>query len=194
MSTPTVDVNQNGNVKTEDTLCTLAEFEECDFSKLLEKPPRILNMERQRSLDERSLSDLSIGISPRLSARATDINTSRIFEPLDFICSPVGRRSGFNTPRSQTGFEPHPMVAEAWDALRRSLVYFRGQPVGTIAALDNSEEKLNYDQVNTLFPCNSILEPISVQLAYTLFGSLCREDYIIELEMGVTCEKFQSMS
>ena len=39
------------------------------------------------------------------------------------------------------------MIAEAWETLRRSLVYFRGQPVGTIAALDSSEEKLNYDQV-----------------------------------------------
>jgi hypothetical protein len=38
-------------------------------------------------------------------------------------------------------------VAEAWDALRRSLVVFRGQPVGTIAALDNTGEQLNYDQV-----------------------------------------------
>jgi hypothetical protein len=40
-------------------------------------------------------------------------------------------------------------VAEAWEALRRSLVYFRGEPVGTIAALDNSEEQVNYDQVKT---------------------------------------------
>ncbi|XP_042012608.1 probable alkaline/neutral invertase B [Salvia splendens] len=43
--------------------------------------------------------------------------------------------------------DPHPMIAEAWDDLRRALVYFRGQPVGTIAALDSSDEKLNYDQV-----------------------------------------------
>ena len=150
-----VDVNQNKNMKPEDILCPLAEYEECDFSKLLEKP-RLLNIERQRSLDERSLSELSIGISPRLSIRANDLSSSRIFEQLDFICSPVGRRSGFNTPRSQTGFEPHPMVAEAWEALRRSLVYFRGQPVGTIAALDSSEENLNYDQVKTPFPCNSV--------------------------------------
>jgi hypothetical protein len=60
-----------------------------------------------------------------------------------------GRRSGFNTPLSQFGFETHPTVAEAWEALRRSLVYFRGEPVGTIAALDNSEEQVNYDQVKT---------------------------------------------
>ncbi|KAL3643104.1 hypothetical protein CASFOL_013919 [Castilleja foliolosa] len=42
--------------------------------------------------------------------------------------------------------EPHPMISEAWDNIRRSMVYFRGQPVGTITALDNSDEKLNYDQ------------------------------------------------
>ncbi|XP_012480445.1 probable alkaline/neutral invertase B [Gossypium raimondii] len=150
MSTPDVDVNQNQNqnknVKAEDILCPLAEYEECDFSKLLEKP-RLLNIDRQRSLDERSLSELSIGISPRHATRAIDPNSYRFFEQLDSICSPVGRRSGFSTPRSQIGFDPHPMVAEAWEALRRSLVYFRGQPVGTIAALDNTEENLNYDQV-----------------------------------------------
>ncbi|KAM7493528.1 hypothetical protein LguiB_028137 [Lonicera macranthoides] len=40
------------------------------------------------------------------------------------------------------------MVAEAWDSLRQSLVFFRDQPVGTIAAYDHaSEEVLNYDQV-----------------------------------------------
>ncbi|PPS16006.1 hypothetical protein GOBAR_AA04612 [Gossypium barbadense] len=152
MSTPDVDVdvnqnqNQNKNVKAEDILCPLAEYEECDFSKLLEKP-RLLNIDRQRSLDERSLSELSIGISPRHATRAIDLNSSRFFEQLDSICSPLGRRSGFSTPRSQIGFDPHPMVAEAWEALRRSLVYFRGQPVGTIAALDTTEENLNYDQV-----------------------------------------------
>lgn len=70
----------------------------------------------------------------------------RAFDFLDGVYSP-GRRSGLNMPLSQFGTsEPHPMVGEAWDNLRRSLVYFRGQPVGTIATLDNVEEKLNYDQ------------------------------------------------
>lgn len=132
-----------------DSLCSVAEIEECDFSKVAERP-RTLNMdrERQKSFDERSLSELSIGFSPRLFPRNAD-NTVRMVSDnlLDGAFSP-GRRSGFNTPTSQFGFEPHPMVGEAWDALRRSLVYFRGNPVGTIAALDNSEEELNYDQVN----------------------------------------------
>ena len=49
------------------------------------------------------------------------------------------------------------MVGEAWEALRRSLVHFRGNPVGTIAALDHSSEELNYDQVKfgfVLYTCD----------------------------------------
>lgn len=115
--------------------CSISEVDDYDLSKLLDRPR--LNIERQRSFDERSLSELSIGL-----------NKGSV-ENFDHIYSP-GARSGFDTPASSTrnSFEPHPMVAEAWEALRRSLVYFRGQPVGTIAAYDHaSEEVLNYDQV-----------------------------------------------
>lgn len=141
-----MDPSQNGSVtKNNESLFTLAEIEEIDFSKIGDRPPRPLNMDRQRSLDEKSLSELSIGISPRHLPRTVD-NFSRAVDHADFVYSP-GRRSGLNTPMSQHSFEPHPMVGEAWDALRRSLVYFRDRPVGTIAALDNSEEELNYDQV-----------------------------------------------
>jgi hypothetical protein len=78
----------------------------------------------------------------------------------------VNSPGGWETPVSsaRNSFEPHPMVAEAWDALRRSLVYFRGQPVGTIAAYDHAtEEVLNYDQVWLfgLFLC-FIIKPCSV--------------------------------
>ncbi|XP_047323342.1 probable alkaline/neutral invertase D [Impatiens glandulifera] len=114
--------------------CSIPEMDDLDISKLLDKPR--LNIERQRSFDERSLSELSIGLSRTLDNHET-------------ACSPGGR-SGFDTPASsaRNSFDPHPMVAEAWDALRRSMVHFRGQPVGTIAAYDHaSEEVLNYDQV-----------------------------------------------
>lgn len=148
MSTPNGDLSQNGHIKTTDTLFSIGGIEEFDFSRLLDRP-RPLNMERQRSYDERSLHELTCGLSPQPPSR-TDEYASRITDQLEYAFSP-GRRSGYNTPRSLIGFEPHPMVAEAWDALRRSLVYFRGQPVGTIAALDNSEEELNYDQVNILY-------------------------------------------
>ena len=114
---------------------SIPDTDDVDISKLLEKPPK-LNMERQRSFDERSMSELSINI--------------RAVDGFENTYSPGGHRSGLDTPASsaRNSFEPHPMVAEAWDALRRSLVYFRGQPVGTIAAYDHaSEEVLNYDQV-----------------------------------------------
>jgi len=113
---------------------SISETDDIDFSRLLDKPK--LNIERQRSFDERSLSELSIGLA-------------RGIDNLETTNSPGGR-SGFNTPASsaRNSFDPHPMVADAWEALRRSLVFFRGQPVGTIAAYDHaSEEVLNYDQV-----------------------------------------------
>ncbi|KAL3513368.1 hypothetical protein ACH5RR_026085 [Cinchona calisaya] len=116
--------------------CSISGMDDFDLSKLLDKPdkPR-LNIERQRSFDERSLSELSIGLS-------------RALDTYDTAYSPG--RSALNTPASsaRNSFEPHPMVAEAWEALRQSLVYFRDQPVGTIAAYDHfSEEVVNYDQV-----------------------------------------------
>lgn len=148
MSMPHADLSQNGDIRTFDTLCAFTGIEECDFSRLLNRP-RPLNMDRQRSCDERSLNELSIALSPQPSSRTAEFS-SRITDHMEYSFSP-GRRSGFNTPRSHIAYEPHPMVAEAWEALRRSLVYFRGQPVGTIAALDNSEEELNYDQVNNIY-------------------------------------------
>ena len=56
--------------------------------------------------------------------------------------------SAQNTPQSaQASSEPHPMIDDAWEALRISLVYYRGNLVGTIVALDPSEDELNYNQV-----------------------------------------------
>lgn len=144
--TVAMDVSQNGNVKNSESLFSVGEIEEIDFSKFMDRPTRPLNMDRQRSYDERSLSEISF--SPRYSARNTDY-FSRNVDHLECVYSP-SRRSGLNTPMSHHSFDPHPMVGEAWEALRRSLVHFRGRPVGTIAALDNSEEELNYDQVRNL--------------------------------------------
>jgi Alkaline and neutral invertase len=35
---------------------------------------------------------------------------------------------------------------QAWAALENSVIYYQGQPVGTIAALDPEIAALNYDQ------------------------------------------------
>jgi hypothetical protein len=39
------------------------------------------------------------------------------------------------------------MEQQAWDALEKSIVYYKGRPVGTLAAYDPSVDALNYDQV-----------------------------------------------
>lgn len=130
-----MDGTKEMGLRNVSSTCSISEMDDFDLSRLLDKPR--LNIERQRSFDERSLSELSIG----LTRGGLDIYEST-YSP--------GGRSGFDTPASSTrnSFEPHPMVADAWEALRRSIVYFRGQPVGTIAAIDHaSEEVLNYDQV-----------------------------------------------
>lgn len=124
---------EGSGLKNVSSHCSISEMDDFDLSKLLDKPR--INIERQRSFDERSLSELSIGLSRGLD------NYENAYSP---------GRSGLDTPASsaRNSFEPHPMVAEAWDALRRSMVHFRGQPVGTIAAVDHAaEEVLNYDQV-----------------------------------------------
>ncbi|KAL1564810.1 Alkaline/neutral invertase cinv2 [Salvia divinorum] len=113
--------------------CSLAEMDGYDMSKLRTKSK--LNAERQRSFDERSLSELTSGLSKYL-------------EGYECAYSP-GRASVYSPDSSEwNSFEPHPIVVDAWESLRRCLVHFRGQPVGTIAACDHaSEEVLNYDQV-----------------------------------------------
>ncbi|KAJ0568414.1 putative beta-fructofuranosidase [Helianthus annuus] len=148
MAPVTNDGPSNGPVKAKEEEVTtqpLFEIDDSDLSRLLEKP-RPLNIERKRSFDERSFSEMSIAMSPSRNSNFYKLNDNSSrggFDNLDGVYSP-GRWTG--TPRSGY-FEPHPIVGEAWEALRRSLVNFRGQPVGTIAALDNSSEDLNYDQV-----------------------------------------------
>ncbi|URE37648.1 plant neutral invertase domain containing protein [Musa troglodytarum] len=117
--------------------CSIAEADDFErLSRLLDRPR--VKIERKLSFDERSLSELSV------------TGNLRPVDSYDSMCSPGAGRSVLDTPVSlaRSSFEPHPMVGEAWDALRRSIVFFRGQPVGTIAAIDHaSEEVLNYDQV-----------------------------------------------
>lgn len=119
------------------------------FAKLhMDVRPR--SIETHHSLDERSLSDIiSSGLSSPRPPR--QLETVKSSECLEALLSP-SIRSSAGTPREYHAFEPHPMIADAWDALRKSMVYFRSKPVGTIAALDPTEDSLNYNQVG-VFNC-----------------------------------------
>ncbi|KAL6010632.1 Alkaline/neutral invertase cinv2 [Asimina triloba] len=123
-----------------ESLYSMIELAEYDMSQLPDKPR--LNIERQRSFDE-----LSIGMSPPMFTGR--LGESGIRDQIDFAMS-QGWQSPAATPRSLAwnSFELHTTFSEAWEALRQTLVFFRDQPVGTIAAHDHcSEEVLNYDQV-----------------------------------------------
>jgi hypothetical protein len=118
-----------------------------DYVKLLDLRRNMHPIETNRSLDERSLSDLisaNLHSSPRLMRPMETVKSS---ECLEALLSPSIRSSVVCTPRDRHSFEPHPMIGDAWDALRRSIVFFRNQPVGTIAAMDPTEDSLNYNQV-----------------------------------------------
>ncbi|KAL7232989.1 hypothetical protein ACSBR1_016776 [Camellia fascicularis] len=62
---------------------------------------------------------------------------------LDQIVSPGSSRMNGQQGSSENGS----MMDEAWERLKKSFVYFKGMPVGTLAALDPSAEALNYNQV-----------------------------------------------
>ena len=66
-------------------------------------------------------------------------------------------------PPNDEEFERNATFLDAWDCLRKSIVYFRGDPVGTIAAMDPSENALNYDQVLKSIP-NSFIGFIAITL------------------------------
>lgn len=126
------------------TLDTSADNGSIDHEKAaMENKPR--QIETHHSLDERSLNDIiSSGLSSPRPPR--QLETVKSSECLEALLSP-SIRSSAGTPREHHAFEPHPMIGDAWEALRRSVVFFRNKPVGTIAALDPTEESLNYNQV-----------------------------------------------
>ncbi|KAM7472319.1 hypothetical protein LguiA_010502 [Lonicera macranthoides] len=103
-----------------------------DDSPVLEKTKKTVRMQSaMENYSEVALSVKPAGIlkpSPSLGTNLDSIDTS---------VSP-GRMSSDNV---------FAMMDEAWERLKKSYVYFKGSPVGTLAALDPGAEDLNYNQV-----------------------------------------------
>ncbi|CAN1259522.1 Probable alkaline/neutral invertase B [Linum perenne] len=111
----------------------VSDQDELDLLKVLVNPLSLLNTARSCDLSE--------------FATGTKVDGGSGSDSVHSPAPGTGRRSSFNSPRSQFVAGVDSQLEEAWAALRKSLVLFRGQRVGTIAANDNSEENLNYDQV-----------------------------------------------
>lgn len=153
IDTKSVELRPTGATRTKSMQLTLTETTGIKAEKLIPSDteeyalfkPDIKPIDRHRSCDVSALYDLPMAIAyPRHSL--WNLEQLRITEHIEYAQSPAWK-SGMITPKASNSSQ---VQAEAWEALRRSLVYFRGRPVGTIAALDPSEESLNYNQVSFL--------------------------------------------
>ncbi|XHR82126.1 MAG: glycoside hydrolase 100 family protein [Gloeotrichia echinulata GP01] len=61
-----------------------------------------------------------------------------------------------------------PIETEAWELLEKSIIYYQGRPIGTLAARDESQDSLNYDQC-------FVRDFVSAALLFLLKG---REDIV----------------
>uniref|UniRef100_A0A7N0V3S2 Alkaline/neutral invertase n=1 Tax=Kalanchoe fedtschenkoi TaxID=63787 RepID=A0A7N0V3S2_KALFE len=135
MGLSALDSYHNGKLTEDEAMSDSISLDGAEIMRAFSRPPKHINTDGVKFSEEWSLGDSPNSLLP-LHSSCSRGGTH----------SPNGR-SGSATPTENCFYEPHPMVSEAWNALRRSLVLFRGQPVGTIAALDHSSEELNYDQV-----------------------------------------------
>ncbi|CAN6226939.1 unnamed protein product [Urochloa humidicola] len=80
-----------------------------------------------------------------------DLQPRRLLQTIETSKSPGGGSQCSlheETPTDTHASHRHAIADAFWEALKRSIVYFRGQPIGTVAALDKSQgAALNYDQV-----------------------------------------------
>ncbi|KAK1369421.1 Alkaline/neutral invertase [Heracleum sosnowskyi] len=146
MPTHSVDVTPSESVEDPETSCIVPKTE-FDISKLPERPIHLStdrDMVRAHSLSAAAFADLGC-LSPQMSSRTGNISK---LDHSDGGLPPVPvNMSDPDTTSSAVGHETSPMMSEAWEALKRAKLHFRGEAVGTLAAMDSSEEKLNYDQV-----------------------------------------------
>lgn len=136
---PETDLTAGEYVEDPETSCVVPKIK-FDFSKLPERPRKVNtegDMLRAQSLSETQFAGLRC-LSPQMSS-TTDNSNGLPLLPVNM--------SDLDTTSSAVGHETSPMMSEAWEALKRAKLHFRGEAVGTVAAMDNSEEKLNYDQV-----------------------------------------------
>ena len=123
----------------ESKITELKDAENHDSLPKPEKRTRMHHIERHRSCVV-TLSDIELnGLQP-----------PRLHQTIDTSKIPGGSQCSLHeeTPTDTNASHRHAIADAAWEALKRSIVYFRGQPIGTVAAIDKSQgAALNYDQV-----------------------------------------------
>ncbi|XP_047340285.1 probable alkaline/neutral invertase F [Impatiens glandulifera] len=97
--------------------------------------------------------DITLNMATLKPSPSVGINLDS-FDPSSSMFTAATCIGNGNSLRSSWESVPS-MTEEAWDRLQKSYVYFKGNPVGTLAALDSSAEALNYNQVfvRDFIPC-----------------------------------------
>ncbi|MBA0860340.1 hypothetical protein Goshw_016727 [Gossypium schwendimanii] len=106
-----------------------------------EKPEEKLKKTMRVQSNENISDNTSVAHTSLKSCASVGTGFEKNFE-LNSILSAI-RSNGFLEGRAENGA----MVEEAWETLQKSYVYYKGNAVGTLAAMDPTAEALNYNQV-----------------------------------------------
>ncbi|KAK8588082.1 hypothetical protein V6N12_022539 [Hibiscus sabdariffa] len=104
--------------------------EENEYTEKTEKPKMVRVQSYEKIADKASVAHISL-------KSYASVGTSFENSELNGIYSAIKSSNTENTA----------MMEEAWETLQKSYVYYKGRPVGTLAAMDPTAEALNYNQV-----------------------------------------------
>ncbi|XP_052193803.1 probable alkaline/neutral invertase F [Diospyros lotus] len=104
-----------------------------------------------QSTGENSNFDVAQSGTGKPSMLKPSPSVAHLDQNFDPIVSPGNRSNGHFSSLDNCST----MMDEAWERLKKSYVFFKGRPVGSLAAIDPSAEALNYNQVfvRDFFPC-----------------------------------------
>ncbi|XP_039058099.1 probable alkaline/neutral invertase F isoform X1 [Hibiscus syriacus] len=120
--------------KCQDSIGKGESYKSQEENESTEKLEKLNKMVRVHSY-EKIVDDASVAHIPLKSCASIGTNFEN-FEP-NSIYSAIKLNNTENTA----------MMEEAWETLKKSYVYYKGLPVGTLAAMDPTAEALNYNQV-----------------------------------------------
>ncbi|MBA0709408.1 hypothetical protein Golax_024443 [Gossypium laxum] len=112
--------------------------EENESTDKLDKPMKTLRVQSNENISKSNnanVAQMSLKPSPSVGSSLENLELDSLLPAVRSVDSPL-----WST-------ENGAMLEEAWEGLQKSYVYYKGKPVGTLAAMDPIAEALNYNQV-----------------------------------------------
>ncbi|TYI14841.1 hypothetical protein ES332_A08G149100v1 [Gossypium tomentosum] len=112
--------------------------EENESTDKLDKPMKTLRVQSNENISKSNnanVAQMSLKPSPSVGSSLENLELDSLLPAVRSVDSPLGST------------ENGAMLEEAWEGLQKSYVYYKGKPVGTLAAMDPIAEALNYNQV-----------------------------------------------